>query len=121
MITKLKLSIILINSITSVVILVIIYLSLTSRPVSPAGINNIDKIQHCAAYAVLAFFSCLSLKSWGVLKGLFLLVILFCSLLGGGLEVLQSYSGRMMELNDFIADVVGSLLGVLIVRIFSGV
>lgn len=98
------------NLVTIVILCTIVYLSLTSRSIVTLGLNNIDKVQHCLAYAVFAFFFCMSLRSWGIDKFHFVITLLFCALLGGALEIIQSHCGRMMEFGDFAADMAGSIL-----------
>lgn len=107
---------ILYSGITLFIILSIIYLSLTSRNVG-LPVTNMDKVQHGLAYGVLAFFLTLSVRSWGIQKLDLLLSVILCAVLGGALEIIQSRYGRMMELNDFIADVAGAVMGSLILRI----
>jgi len=99
------------SSVTLIILLSIIYLSLTSRTIVTLSVNNIDKVQHGLAYGVLAFFFCMSLRSWNINKIYHILTLLFCAVIGGVLEVIQSRYGRMMEFSDFAADMIGALLG----------
>ena len=99
------------NSVTFLILISIVYLSLTSRSIVTLSVNNIDKIHHCLAYGILAFFFWMSLRSWNIIKFNYILTLLFCAFIGGILEVIQSRYGRMMELSDFAADLVGALLG----------
>jgi VanZ family protein len=103
------------NSITVVILLAIVYLSLTSRSIVNLNVTNIDKVQHGLAYAVLSFFFCMSLRSWGINKSQFVVTLLFCALIGGILEIIQSRYGRMMELGDFTADMAGASLSCFII------
>ncbi|MDA3809169.1 MAG: VanZ family protein [Spirochaetaceae bacterium] len=116
---NLKFTTILYNVITLFILLGIIYLSLTSRSINLSDLHNIDKVQHAFAYAVLAFFFSLSIRSWGVKKRNILLSIVFCTAIGGVLEIIQSRYGRMMEFNDFLADLAGTMVGSLLVKIRS--
>lgn len=103
------------NSGTVIILLSIVYLSLTSRTIVNINVSNIDKVQHGLAYAVLAFFFCMSLRSWGLKKSQFILTLLFCAVLGGMLEIIQSRYGRMMEFSDFSADIIGAFVGCLVI------
>jgi VanZ family protein len=118
MIQNKKASFIFYNVSAVLVLTGIVYLSLTSRPVELYHADNFDKVQHGFAYAVLAVFTFLALDAWGLGQFKSPVVFLFCSFIGGGLEILQFYSGRMMDLNDFIADTVGAITGILIIRFF---
>lgn len=109
---------ILYTSITLFIVLAIVYLSLTSRSVG-VQISHMDKVQHSLAYGVLSFFLTLSLRSWGILRKDIIVSLIICALLGGMLEIIQSRYGRMMEMGDFIADVIGASIGIFLVRISS--
>ena len=103
------------NGGTVIILLSIVYLSLTSRTIVSINVSNIDKVQHGLAYAVLAFFFCLSLRSWGLKKTQFIQTLLFCAILGGILEIVQSRYGRMMEFSDFFADIIGAFAGCFVI------
>lgn len=103
------------NGVTLILLVSIIYLSLTSLSLPSVNVSNIDKIQHVTAYAVLAFFFCMSLRSWGLGPSQYVITLLFCSLIGGLLEIVQSRYGRMMEFGDFAADVLGASLACLFI------
>lgn len=103
------------NSITLIILLSIIYLSLNNLDSVQLHVRNIDKFQHGLAYAVLAFFFCMSIRTWGVKKFQLIITVIFCGVVGGGLEILQSRYGRMMELGDFLADLSGASLACLII------
>ena len=83
--------------------------------------NNIDKFQHALAYAVFAFFCCLSVKSWGFDRFKYFLTLIICAIIGGALELIQSRYGRMPEYSDFTADLIGALLGCLGVKFYLSV
>lgn len=106
------------STITAVVIFLIVFLSVTSLPAGPS-FSHLDKLEHAFAYFVLALSMHLTLKQWGVGSKSFAVVLLFSIALGGGLEILQSQIGRMMDLADFAADFIGALSGLLIGRLFS--
>jgi len=116
-IKKLKLSAIVYNVLTLLILIGIIFFSLTSKNLNVDGLRNLDKVQHALAYAVLAFFFSLSVKSWEFIKPVSILTLVFCALIGGALEIIQSRFGRMMEMNDFIADLIGASLGTLLSKI----
>lgn len=95
-------------------VLLIIYLSLTSRPPQP-GIELPfgDKIGHALAY--------FTLMSW--FAQLYptarqrIFIAFSCLLLGGTLEILQGFSGiRVADGWDFLANSTGVVLGWQIVR-----
>lgn len=111
---------ILYNSVTLLLVIAIVYLSLTSRSVG-VQLAHMDKVQHALAYAVLAFFMLLSVRSWGLEKGSIAVTFILCALIGGSLEIIQARYGRMMELGDFAADMAGTLLGCLAVRALSSI
>lgn len=106
------------SGMTLFIILAIIYLSLTSRSMG-LSVTHMDKMQHALAYGVLAFFLTVSIRNWGILRRDLLISLVFCALLGGGLEIIQSRYGRMMEFGDFTADLMGALLGTVLAR-FNG-
>jgi len=96
----------------------IVHFSLSSVPTGPS-ISNFDKLGHCAAYMVLAFFLSLSLREWGLGVWGIIITLIICAFLGGGLEIVQSRVGRAMELADFAADMAGAVLGLLTFRLVS--
>ncbi|MBI9098986.1 MAG: VanZ family protein [Spirochaetaceae bacterium] len=100
---------ILFTGITAIIFVSIVYLSLTSRNIG-AHINHMDKFQHALAYGVLAYFFCMTLTSFGMRKRRIIVTLLFCALVGGSLEILQSRYGRMMDPVDFISDIFGASL-----------
>ncbi len=95
---------------TLIIIASIVYLSLATLSLPSVSVSNIDKLQHGFAYAVLAFFFCMSLRTWGLNRAQYIITLLFCAFLGGVLEIVQSRYGRMMEFGDFAADVIGASL-----------
>lgn len=89
---------------------VVVYLSLTSSlPDVKLGIQNQDKFEHFAAYALLAwwFSQIYPVRLHGFL-GLFLVT------LGISLEFLQDLVGRDFEYGDMLADMLGIVGGYLL-------
>ena len=70
-----------------------------------------DKVEHIAAYALLAFFfgSLITRRDY---KFLFLALLAF----GGGIEIAQGLMklGREADLLDLVADLVGAVIGLLL-------
>ncbi len=85
-----------------------------------ANIN--DKLAHGFAYMVLGALTYLFLSfihtsvSDKTFRKL-MISIAYCVLLGGLIEVLQPLSGRAMEFLDLVADLIGTLTGVLIMKL----
>jgi len=82
--------------------------SLPIRALSHFGVG--DKLQHFAAYAVLAFLPALH-ERWPALAAVLAAVV------GTGvlLEFAQNYSpGRSFEIGDMVADTVGALCGLVL-------
>jgi VanZ family protein len=97
---------------------VVILLSLLPIRQAVFSVSNADKLSHLLAYAALGAitYSTISLhpgmkdRSWPMRA---LLVLLYCALIGGAIEILQPYVGRGCEFLDFVADITGALLGTL--------
>jgi VanZ family protein len=100
-----------------VVVAIWIFSSKSSLP-QPKGILGIDKVQHMAAYAVLAF--CLGLRiSFAGWKRrpvfFFFLTAAVASAYGGVDELHQSFvPGRNADVWDWIADTLGALIGAVV-------
>ena len=75
-----------------------------------------DKVAHSLIYAVLGFLVLLVKAKWHPSKPAYdaLLAILFSSIYGVLMEILQVLYGlgRHFELNDIIANIGGSIIGV---------
>ncbi len=101
----------------------ILLLSLLPAEKMIMGSGNLnDKLAHGFAYTVLGALTYLFLSfiHATLLDKTFkkiLISIGYCALLGGLIEILQPLSGRSMELLDFVADFVGALTGVLIMKL----
>ena len=78
-------------------------------PFAPAGV---DKLVHASLFAALAVTG-----SWAGISRAVLAPVLV--LYGAGSEVLQSFIGRDAAVGDWLADVVGILLGLLAWRWFA--
>jgi len=87
---------------TAILIPIIGALTLTLLPFQIPG--N-DKIYHVIAFGALAFPLSAFRPRWA------LWIVVASSLYGGGIEIVQPYVGRNMELLDFGADVLGASLG----------
>ncbi|MDX1812957.1 MAG: VanZ family protein [Gammaproteobacteria bacterium] len=96
------------NIIGWLLVILIIYLSLTPNPPVIVTFPHVDKIEHLLAYGVLmAWFGQIVTS---VIKQISL-VIGLC-LLGVSLEFLQGWTGyRDFEYTDMVADTAGVLLG----------
>lgn len=89
------------------IVLGVIYLSLTAKPPIYIPVRFGDKVGHLVAYAVLmGWFVQLFQK-----RALLLVHALLLVALGVGLEFLQGYSGRHFEYGDMLANSCGVLLG----------
>ena len=87
----------------------IAYMSLV--PYESVNIGN-DKIGHFIAYMILMFNAGLIFFKK---KKKFLLAILFCITYGFLIEILQQFvPGRFMSLEDFIANTIGVIVGILL-------
>ncbi len=94
---------------TALYITFIITMSFRPAPKLPR-IEQIDKLVHGAAYAVLAFLSYLSFSRTGFKKPV-LWAIALPILVGGMDEFLQSFNpARTASIYDLMADSVGALL-----------
>jgi len=73
--------------------------------------GELDKIGHFLAYAIMAFWGLSAFRT----RRTSILVIIFCLLLGVGLEYLQQLvSGRDPSLADGLANFLGVFVGTLI-------
>ncbi len=99
-------------------------LSLISGPAASRAIIGNDKLSHMAGYAALGFFAFFVIRKLFYVKRIGdirsgLLALLYSTALGGILELLQQYTGRQPEIADLLADVGGSLIGIIIAWITS--
>lgn len=106
----------------------IVMVSLTPSPVIPESIIlSSDKVSHFLAYMVLAGWTFLASGTFipkGEKKDLkrWIFAVLYGTVLGGAMELLQPYFGRTMSFMDFVADIAGSIvgatLGILVLRTY---
>jgi VanZ family protein len=99
-----------------VFLLVVTYLALTPGPSAPPRILGIDKVEHFAAFAVLAILARAawpSIRAWGI--GVSLLVY------GVLIETIQASPilMRTASAGDVIADLAGILGGLLVVSLWQ--
>jgi VanZ family protein len=88
-------------------VIAIVYLSLTPAPISIPGPEG-DKYGHIAAYAAVTFWF---MQIYDTARPR-VIVVLALAALGGGLEIIQSFTGyRSMEAADMAADVAGIVIG----------
>jgi VanZ family protein len=75
-----------------------------------------DKIEHAAAYFVLAILGGLGLRER---RGLLFLFIFLCAM-GGVIELLQAFSpGRSPDVFDALANATGAAAGILVALVFG--
>ena len=82
---------------------------LPDTPPVPVRFSHVDKIEHLAAYLLLAVLAVFSFS--GNRFRVVLLAILACCLYGGMLELAQSFTGRSPEIADFICSCAGAAAG----------
>jgi VanZ family protein len=88
-------------------VIAIVYLSLTPAPISIPAAEG-DKYGHIAAYAAVTFWF---MQIYDTARPR-VVVVLALAALGGGLEIIQSFTGyRSMEAADMAADVAGIVIG----------
>ena len=91
-------------ALTCVIALVVGYLTLTPQPT--LNIAGSDKLHHLIGFAALSLPAAILYRH--ALYWLSPLIMAF----GGGIELIQPFVNRNGELADFLADVVGTFLGV---------
>ncbi len=98
-----------------------LYLSLISaRSASKFNIwdfTGTDKLAHLIFYAVFSFLWCMSLRKRNVEKKYVLFFSIFFGVL---MEIFQLYlfNGRSFELYDILANIIGSIIGVILFQKF---
>lgn len=94
----------------------VFWLSLVPEPPEiPLKMTAIDKIEHFAAYAVMAFLFRFYLSYSRIRRSRSILIVIVVMLFTGGLiEILQGYTGRQPEAADLLADAAGAAAGSLI-------
>jgi VanZ family protein len=83
------------------------------------GIPNLDKAAHMGMYAILGFILVWSFKEKKWSK--YILAVLFCLFYGGIMEILQANIAvnRSGNWDDWLADFIGAVAGLLVFRIFA--
>ena len=103
---------------TIIVAASILVLSLVpNHPQIRGGFHLADKIAHFIAYLVLSFLVIVSYfegKRGRTALAAFVIVAVSCVLFGGLIEILQRFTGRLPELWDLAADVLGAAVGSLL-------
>ncbi len=99
----------------------ILVLSLLPADKVMGGHSINDKLAHWIGYAVLGALTYLFLSflhnALVERTGMkILLTIAYCTLLGGTIELVQPLTGRSMELLDLLSDLIGALMGSVIMR-----
>ena len=100
---------------TACFLIALFILILSLLPISqPQGIELSDKINHLIAYFVLAVIFVVAFKP-NVPHPVILSLISTgsCTLYGGIIEILQSFTPRTPELLDVLANFAGALMGTL--------
>ena len=99
----------------STLLLALIIVLLTLAPVSaPNFIGSAsDKLYHVIAFAALTFPMALLYPPRAKT------VLVYAILLGAAIEIIQPTVGRTASVLDFVADVLGALLGMVAGRIFG--
>lgn len=91
--------------------LAVILAALTLSPISaPGPIEHADKIYHVLAFAGLA------LPVSTLRPGWLLVAVPAFAAFGGMIEIMQPYVGRECSVNDWLADLAGISLGVIVGR-----
>lgn len=79
------------------------------------GFRHADKLAHAGAYAILAWLAAMVLRiaHWPVLR-ICLTVLAVCAIYGALDEWLQGFTKRTASPFDWVADVVGAALGLIV-------
>lgn len=92
-------------SLTASIAVAISVLTLTPITAPEVLTEGSDKLYHIVAFAALTFPSALLARSISI--PVFCLAVLFAA----GIELIQPSVGRSREWGDFLADVIGALIG----------
>ena len=92
---------------TIIILLIITFLSLYPLK-GPQIFQGTDKAQHLIAYACLTI--CLGLRK----PPRYILLLIFFSLYSGLIEIIQPYVNRFAEIEDFIFNNLGLIIGFII-------
>ena len=79
-----------------------------------------DKIKHAVGFALigLALHWALSLSQTRSTGSTIVRVLVFGGVVGGFIEVLQPFVDRTCDLHDFVADIVGLIIGCALFQVF---
>ncbi len=100
--------------VTGLLGLIILVLTLLPHGQTPNTLG-VDKLHHLLAFGALTL-------PIGLLRRSLLWVAALCSaILGGLIEIIQPYTGRSGDLHDFLADLMGIGLAVLIILIYHAI
>ena len=91
-------------TLTAMIAIMVGYLTLTKIDVPPALAGS-DKWHHAIAFAVLTFPISVFRPKW-----LWIAAPTFIAF-GGAIEIIQPYVGRDQDILDWLADIVGVILG----------
>lgn len=93
---------------------------LTPHPPEIAtGFRFIDKIEHFAAFLVLAVLFSVGIDRRRFSKiGAIVLMVAILVVYGAAIELIQPYTGRSADISDFFADVAGIAAGCIISLFF---
>ncbi|RRH73421.1 VanZ family protein [Falsigemmobacter faecalis] len=87
-------------------LLTLVIAFLTLAPVSGLpGVKVSDKVYHAFAFASLAFPVTVVRPRWWAA------VVLVSAVYGGVIEIIQPFVGRSMDIRDWLADILGAILG----------
>ncbi len=100
------------KSYTFLIFLIITFLSLYPLPKLP-GIHGTDKIHHLIAYSALTV--CIGLRR----PSNYFILIFFFSFYSGLIEIIQPYVNRFGEMEDFLFNNLGILIGFVFGTIIS--
>ena len=104
--------------------LLILYLSTRGKVNVPSSFSDLfewDKLGHATFYMILAFALFWGLKQINALKQINIIVVaIACIAYGVILEYVQYYffPGRYLEINDMIANTVGVMISLVLLRKF---
>lgn len=90
------------------------------------GLASIDKVGHTMLFAILVLILLTNLvkqfRMYHYLNAFRLLSLTVGILYGGLIEIIQFYyyPGRMGDIRDFVADIIGCFLGLLVFRLIYG-
>jgi VanZ family protein len=102
--------------------IIILYLSAKTLPQLNLDFKLSDKVNHFAAYGLLSV-----LMGWGIWKTekvlklkVLLIILIISSTYGVLMEIMQYlfFPNRYFDYGDMIANILGSIIGIFIIRIY---